>query len=129
MVGVSQHEDKQMLRQAQIAKYINLLYEDVFQEWSRKHSEQLLAIARHAYALTHYRREKMPPGATSLEAFADLRDWKAKHEDEARTFLDQFEEAEILKFLKDPNTSKEVRNLAFAYVTPVNSRRTGCCRS
>ena len=29
-----------------------------------------------------------------------------------------FDEGEVLKFLKDPNTSKEVRNLAFAYVTP-----------
>ena len=36
MVGFSQSEDKQMLRQAQIAKYLNLLYEDVFQDWSRK---------------------------------------------------------------------------------------------
>jgi hypothetical protein len=118
MVGLSQHEDKQMLRQAQIAKYINLLYEDVYQDWSRKGSEQLLAIARHAYALSHYRHDKMPPGATTLEAFADLRDWRAKHEDEARAYLDQFNEGEVLKFLKDPNTSKEVRNLAFAYFTP-----------
>src|SRR2546425_6474204 len=105
MVGVSQHEDKQMLRQAQIAKYINLLYEDVFQDWSRKRSEQLFAITRHAYALSHYRREKMPPGATTLEAFADLRDWKAKHEDEGDAYLTQFDEADVLKFLKDPNTS------------------------
>jgi len=45
-----------MLRQAQIAQYINLLYEDIFQDWSRKHSAQLPAIARHAYALTDYRR-------------------------------------------------------------------------
>ena len=39
MVGFSQSEDKQMLRQAQIAKYINLLYEDVFQDWSRKNDQ------------------------------------------------------------------------------------------
>jgi hypothetical protein len=32
----SQSEDKQMLRQAQIAKYLNLLYEDAFQDWTRK---------------------------------------------------------------------------------------------
>jgi hypothetical protein len=32
MVGTSQQEDKQMLRQAQIAKYLNLLYEDVFSD-------------------------------------------------------------------------------------------------
>ena len=33
MIGMSAQEDKQMLRQAQIAKYINLLYEDAFQDW------------------------------------------------------------------------------------------------
>ena len=60
----------------------------------------------------------MPPGATSLEAFADFRDWKASHADEAQEYLNQSAEAEALKFLKDPKTSKEVRNLAFAYFTP-----------
>jgi hypothetical protein len=115
MAGISQHEDKQMLRQAQIAKYVNLLYEDTFQDWSRKHPEKLLPIARHAFALQQYRRQRMPPGATMLEAFADFRDWSAMHADEARAHLDRFDEADVLKFFKDLNTSKEVRNVAFAY--------------
>lgn len=118
MIGISQHEDKQMLRQALIAKYINLLYEDVYQDWSNKNSHRLLAIARHAVALTRYRQEKMPPGATTLEAFADFRDWMASHEDEALEYLRQADEAEVLRFLKDPNTAKEVRNVAFSYFKP-----------
>ena len=117
MAGISQHEDKQMLRQAQIAKYVNLLYEDVFQDWSRKRPEKLLPITRHAYALQQYRRERMPPGATTLEAFADFRDWSATHADEANAYLTQFDDADVLRFLKDPNTSKEVRSVAFAYFT------------
>ena len=40
-----------MLRQAQIAKYLNLLYEDSFQDWQKKRHDQLLGIARHALAL------------------------------------------------------------------------------
>lgn len=115
MIGVSHHEDKQMLRQAQIAKYISLLYEDSFQDWCKKRHDQLLAIARHALALQRFRRDRMPPGATSLEAFADFRDWKASHEDEAEAYLRQTDESAALKFLKDSGTSKEVRNLAFAY--------------
>ena len=35
MMGLSADEDKQMHRQAQIAKYLNLLFDDVFTEWSR----------------------------------------------------------------------------------------------
>src|SRR5436305_1942187 len=74
MIGTSTQEDKQMLRQAQIAKYINLLYEDSFQDWCKKRHDQLLDIARHALALQKFRTERMPPGATSLETFADFRD-------------------------------------------------------
>jgi hypothetical protein len=115
MIGVSHHEDKQMLRQAQIAKYINLLYEDCFQDWCKKRHDQLLAIARHALALQRFRRDRMPPGATSLEAFADFRDWRASHPEEAEMYERQSDESAALKFLKDSSTSKEVRNLAFAY--------------
>jgi hypothetical protein len=115
MVGTSQSEDKQMLRQAQIAKYVNLLYEDVFQDWSRKHEGQMMQVARHACALAHYRKEKMPPGATMLDSFADFRDWRKAKEDEAAAFEQQFSDVGILKFLKDPSTVKDVRNLAFSY--------------
>src|SRR5437773_12516202 len=115
MIGTSTQEDKQMLRQAQIAKYINLLYEDAFQDWQKKRHDQLLDIARHALALQQFRAERMPPGATSLETFADFRDqaepgpnapaprdtlWN----DWGRDYLKQFDEATVLKFLKEPKT-------------------------
>jgi type IV secretion system protein TrbE len=118
MAGISHQEDKQMLRQALISKYINLLYEDVYQDWCNKHPDRLMSVARHALALTHYRREKMPPGATMLEAFADFRDWTATHEDEALEYLRRPDEAEVLRFWKDPNTTREVRNVAFSYLKP-----------
>lgn len=118
MAGISQQEDKQMLRQALIAKFINLLYEDVYQDWSNKNSHRLLAVARHALALGRYRQQKMPPGATTLEAFADFRDWMAAHADEALDFLRQPTDDEVLKFLKDPNSAKDVRNVAFSYLKP-----------
>jgi type IV secretion system protein TrbE len=118
MVGLSQHEDKQMLRQAQIAKYLNQLYEDTFQDWSRKNNQRILSIARRALTLNRYRREKMPPGATMLEAFADFRDWHKEHNDEAVAYEEIAGEAEVLKFLKEPSTAKEVRNVAFAFFSP-----------
>ncbi len=40
IAGVSSDEDKQLSREAQIAKYIMLLYEDVFEEWSRRNAER-----------------------------------------------------------------------------------------
>ncbi len=118
MAGISQQEDKQMLRQALIAKFINLLYEDVYQDWTSKNSNRLMAVARHALALLRYRQQKMPSGATTLEAFADYRDWITTREDEALDFLAKPDEADVLKFLKDPSTAKEVRNVAFSYLKP-----------
>jgi type IV secretion system protein TrbE len=138
MIGTSSQEDKQMLRQAQIAKYLNLLFEDSFQDWQKKRHDQLLDIARHAMALQKFRAERMPPGATTLETFADFRDeanqtssglnggksgQTSSHTATAfnewgQNYLAQFDEATVLKFLKDPKTSKEVRNLAFAYFAP-----------
>ena len=124
-----------MLRQAQIAKYLNLLYEDSFQDWQKKRHDQLLDIARHALALQKFRAERMPPGATMLETFADFRDEaqpRPTGENHGQTssdavtslnewgqsYLAQFPEADVLRFLKDPRTAREVRNLAFAYFTP-----------
>jgi hypothetical protein len=142
MIGTSSQEDKQMLRQAQIAKYLNLLFEDSFQDWQKKRHDQLLDIARHAMALQKFRAERMPPGATTLETFADFRDQAQSGPTRAKlglngeksgqtsshtatafnewgqNYLAQFDEATVLKFLKDPKTSKEVRNLAFAYFNP-----------
>src|SRR6266571_73200 len=129
MIGTSTQEDKQMLRQAQIAKYINLLYEDAFQDWCKKRHDQLLDIARHAVALQKFRAERMPPGATTLETYADFRDQAEpgpnapsarddRWNEWGREYLDQFDEGTVLRFLKDPKTSKEVRNLAFARFNP-----------
>src|SRR5438034_4308153 len=128
MIGTSQQEDKQMLRQAQIAKYINLLYDDAFQDWCKKRHDQLIDIPRHALALQRFRTERMPPGATTHETFADFRDQAGPGPIQSTTqaelspwpteYLAQLSEAEVLRFLNDPKTSKEVRNLAFAYFSP-----------
>lgn len=115
MTGVSLDEEKQMLRQARIAKYLNQLYEDAYQDWGNRHPEKVLRVARHACALAAYRRDRLPPGATSLDAFADFRDWRRERPDEGFAFLAGIDDAEVLRFFKDPNTAREVRNLAFSY--------------
>ena len=118
MAGVSADEEKQMLRQAQISKYLNQLYEDAYQDWTNRYPETVAKVARHACALAAYRRDHLAPGATTLDAFAAFRDWYGANQDEAHSFLTAFDEAEVLRFSKDPNTSREVRNLAFSYFTP-----------
>jgi hypothetical protein len=117
IAGVSNDEDKQLAREAQIAKYIMLLYEDVFEEWSRKNGDRLLQIARHAYALAEMKRGR--PGATTLDVFVDFRDRQRIDAESANHQLAEVPEEEVLRFLKELNTRREVRNLAFAYFEPL----------
>ena len=113
IAGVSSDEDKQFSREAQIAKYIMLLYEDVFEEWSRRNAHRLLEIARHACILAKLKRTR--PGTTTLDVFVDFRDLQRANADLANQQLAGVTEEEALRFLKEPNTRREVRNLAFAY--------------
>jgi hypothetical protein len=116
IAGVSSDEDKQLSREAQIARYIMLLYEDVFEEWSRRNPDQLLGISRHACLLGKLKR--MRPGATTLDVFVDLRDQLRTDPQSVDQRLAEISEDEALRFLKEPNTRREVRNLAFAYFAP-----------
>jgi hypothetical protein len=70
IVGHSSDEDKQLAREAHIAKYLMLLYDDVFEQWSRRDAQRLLDVARHACALSRMRRTR--PGSTSLDVFVDF---------------------------------------------------------
>jgi hypothetical protein len=116
LVGVSADEDKQLAREAQLAKYITLLYDDVFSEWSKRNEERLIEVAHHAYALSRFRKGR--PGATTLDAFVDLRDWQRTDREAAEASLRAVDEDEVLRFMKEPATQREVRNLAFAYFRP-----------
>jgi len=118
MVGTSKDEDRQMLRQAQISRYLNQLYEDSYQEWMNNHPELIYEVARHALALSRFRRERMPAGSNTIEAYVDHRDWTATHPDEAQAFLEEATEGDVLRFIKDGTSAREVRNLAFSYFEP-----------
>ena len=114
MAGVSRDEEKQLLRQAQIAKYLNQLYDDVYHDWCRKHPGCVETLARKALGLAKFRKERMRTGASSLDAFVDFRDWETAHPEEVNAFLMAIEPSEIQKFAKSPTTAREVRNLAFS---------------
>lgn len=115
MIGEASDAEAQQIRQAILGRYINQLYEDTFDEWSKRHREKLPAIQRMACATHRWKVEKMGVGATEMEAFADLRDRIAANKDEAQQFVADVPEAEITAFLKNPQTARLVMATAHAH--------------
>lgn len=114
MIGEAAEVEAQQSRQAVLARYIHQLYEDAFDEWSKRNREQLPRIQRMACATHRWKLEKMGLGVTEIEAFADLRDRIRANEDEAQQFVAGIGEAEITGFLKNPQTERMVMATAHA---------------
>jgi hypothetical protein len=115
MIGEPPDTETQQIRQALLAQYINQLYEDTFEEWSKRHRDLVPGVERMACATHGWKRGKMPLGSTELEAFADLRDRLKSGEDEAQQFVAAISEGEITRFLKEPQTERAVMAMAHAH--------------
>lgn len=120
MIGEPPDAEAQQIRQALLAQYIHQLYEDTFEEWTKQHRDLLPQIERMACATHRWKREKMGPGTTDIEAYADLRDRIKVDADEAQEFVATITEAEITGFLKQPQTERAVMALAHAHYSRVD---------
>ena len=117
MIGEPDDPEKLALRQAQIAQYLHQLYQDVYTDWSRRNPSKAHEAERLGCAV-HRWRERMPAGATPLEAFADLRDRRAAGEDEAEAFVAGLAEEAVTRFSREPATARFVPQMACAFYAP-----------
>src|SRR4029453_147903 len=85
IAGVSIDEDKQVAGEALIAKYLMLLYGDIFEEGNRRNADRLLDVARHACLLAKLKRTR--PGSTMIDTFVDFRDRQRIDPDQASAQL------------------------------------------
>ncbi|OAM89973.1 hypothetical protein OH491_16840 [Termitidicoccus mucosus] len=123
MIGEAADEETQQIRQAMLGQYINQLYADAFEDWSKKHRDLLPEIQRMACASHRWKRAKMPHGTTDMEAYAELRDRIATDDDEgreARQFIHDIAESDITAFLQDAQTERAVMATAHAYYEPTD---------
>jgi type IV secretory pathway VirB4 component len=118
MIGEAADTETQQIRQAILGQYITQLYEDVFEDWSKRHRDLLPEIQKFACAVHRWKHEKMTPGSTDIEAWAELRDLTANHDDEARKFIAGITEPDITRFIKDPRTERSVMAMAHAWYQP-----------
>ncbi len=120
MIGEASDEETQQIRQAMLGQYINQLYQDAFEDWSKRHRDLLPQIQRMACAAHRWKYIKMQQGATDLESYADLRDRIAANDDEAQQFIAAIPEADITAFLQDSQTERAVMAMAHAFYEPAD---------
>jgi len=113
MIGTSTDSDTQQMRQAMLGQYIGQLYQDCFEDWSKRNGDKLPGIQRMACAVSRW-KEKLGTGTTTIEAYADLRDRLSRGEEEPQEFVAKITEGEITGFLKAPQTERAVMALAHA---------------
>ena len=119
MIGEAPDGEAQQIRQAILGQYIQQLYHDAFEEWSKRNRERIPEIQRLAFA-THRWKRRMAQGTTELEAFAELRDLLNNADDEAQQFIADLVEADVTAFLKDPQTERLVMSVAHAHYHPTD---------
>lgn len=125
MVGQSKDEDRNKLRQALLANAIGRLYEDFARWYFNRHPEEMAVMARRAYALDLYRRTRMGPQATGLDAFLEFAEWEQRRGDEASAFAASADEGDVVRFAKDGAGAQQIRDLVFARLTPAEMPQHG----
>lgn len=117
MVGEPESAERLALRQAQLTQYLHQLYRDAHLDWSRRHPAQAEDAVRIALA-SHRWRERMPAGATPLEAFVEFRDLRRRHDADAETLLATLTAEDITRFAQEPATERLVAQTACAFFSP-----------
>ena len=125
MVGQSKDEDRTKLRQALLSNAIGRLYEDFSRWYLNKHPDERASLARRAYSLDKYRRERMGPQATELDAFLEFGEFESSHADEAASLIAQAEEGDVIRFAKDSAGAQQIRDLIFSRFTPAEQPQHG----
>lgn len=114
MIGEAPDAETQQVRQAILARYIHQLYDDTFEEWSKRNRERLPDIQRLACASHRWKLQRMDAGTTEVEAYAGLRDLLAAGDDAAQQFVEDISESDVTAFIKQPQTERLVMSLAHA---------------
>ena len=117
MAGVCQDEDKNRLRGAQLSGAIRQLYRDFYEDWKRRHPDKHRELLRDTVALRRWQREKLPPGATMLDAFVDFRD-RVGEDGEQEEWLASVTDEQLAECQHDATASEETFRLAFAGFRP-----------
>ncbi len=120
MIGLADSRERQQTRQAQIGHYIDLLYRDQFESWSKRNRERMPEVRKIAYAAHLWKNRDGTDSSSSgfVEAFSSLKEALAREDEEALEFFDSLDPEKVTEFSKNPDTCDYVKDTAFAYFAP-----------
>ena len=118
LTGRHADEDRNRYRQALLTSGLQLIYEDYYRKWARKHPAEMETVGRHSMVLDGWLRERMTLEDTFLDAYIEHRDWSKAHPDEAQAMLAALDEGAVSNYLRQPESQGNVRNLTFSYLKP-----------
>ena len=118
MIGVPDSQERQQVRQAQIGHYIDLLYRDQFESWSKKHRDRMPEIRKMACATYLWKQQKIRTKTSFVEAFSMFKELLGAEDGEALEFFDSINPDKIVEFAKHADSSDYVKDTAFAYFEP-----------
>jgi len=90
-----------------------------------RHPDARSSLTRRAFALDAFRRERLGPQATGLDAFLQFAEFEQQHADEAAGFLAQADEGEVIRFGKESVGAQQVRDLIFSRFTATEQPQHG----
>lgn len=115
MIGEAASGDTQQMRSATISEYINLMYDDAYEDWKKNNRDRLPKLTRLALVLNKL-RSVVPQGTTSIELYSMYQ--RGELEAEANKINDAIDAKELSEFSTNPKTASMIRNLAYAYFKP-----------
>ena len=117
LCGDYSHDETPTARRAIMSKYIEMIYDDAYEQFIRDNESLKPEIARMAIASAKM-RETMPDSTSMIEAYITLRDELKDKTAKAEGIYSSVTEMEITTFMGD--NLKQMRNMAFAFMKPTN---------
>ena len=114
MIGASDSEDTNKRRLGQLGEYINRLYADAAADWMMANEGEVPALQRSGFALDRYRTKRMQNGATFLDTYLSVAEWRRKAPEEVDEYEEGFDESEIVRWASSRDGERLCRDLIFS---------------
>ena len=118
IIGASQDEDKNQMRQSLLSKAVQNIYVDKFNQWKMRNQEKYKKV-RHAAVCINRLQQELPADSNSyIDAFKAFTHMQEHRGSDYESLWNDVTETDINEFEKNPKTKTDVMNLSYALFEP-----------